>query len=100
MKALLAIAVIIGGVAWFYGDAMAGYARAGTAYGAKNGCSCRHIGGRDLASCRDDKVDGMAAVFLTEDEDDKSVTATVPLIASETARYHEGFGCVLDSWED
>lgn len=85
---------------WFYGDAMRGYALAGTGYGAKNACSCRHVSGRELNSCEDDFVPGMAVVFLSEDEDDKSVTASVPLVASQTARYREGFGCVLDSMSE
>ncbi len=32
----------------------------------------------------------MEAVFLSDDEEAKAVTARVPLIASETARYREG----------
>jgi hypothetical protein len=30
----------------------------------------------------------------------KSVTASIPLIASDTASYREGYGCVLDEWRD
>ena len=40
----------------------------------------------------------MEAVFLHDDEDSRSVTGYVPLIASETARYRKGYGCVLDAW--
>lgn len=93
------VLLVAGGLAWLYGDILNGYARAGTAYGAKNGCSCRYIANRELGSCSDDFVPGMEAVFLSEDEDDRAVTAYVPLIASTTARYHDGFGCMLDPWE-
>jgi hypothetical protein len=39
-------------------------------------------------------------VFLSDDADTKSVTARVPLLASATARYREGWGCLLDPWKD
>ena len=41
----------------------------------------------------------MEVVFLSEDAEAKSVTARVPLIASATATYREGFGCLLEPWE-
>jgi hypothetical protein len=97
--ALAGLAVTGAGL-WWNGDAISGQAAAGTAYGARTACSCRHLGGRDLASCKGDFIPGMGLVFLSEDESEKSVTATVPLVASDTARFREGFGCVLDSWED
>lgn len=97
--ALAGLAVVGAGL-WWNGAAISGQAAAGTAYGARTACSCRYLGGRDLASCKGDFVPGMSLVFLSEDEADMSVTATVPLIASDTARFREGFGCVLDSWED
>jgi hypothetical protein len=40
----------------------------------------------------------MSLVRLSEDDRAKSVTASVPLLASETATYREGFGCVLEKW--
>lgn len=88
-----------GGVSWFYGDHIGGMAQAGTSYGAKNACSCRYLAGRELGGCSDDFLPGMEAVFLSEDEEEQAVTAYVPLIASNTARYREGFGCMLDPWE-
>jgi hypothetical protein len=96
----LAALALVGAGLWWNGEAIAGQAAAGTAYGARTACSCKYLGGRDLDSCKGDFVDGMALVFLSEDEADKSVSATVPLVASDTARFREGFGCVLDSWED
>ena len=97
---VLLILLFVGALAfWFYGDRLTGPAQAATGFGAKVACSCRHVGGRDLGSCKDDFVPGMELVFLSEDEEEQSVTAYVPLFASDTARYHEGFGCMLDPWQ-
>ena len=96
----LVILMAGGGASWMYGDHVSGMAQAGTSYGAKNACSCRYVAGRELGSCSDDFLPGMEAVFLSDDEDEKAVTAYVPLIASNTARYHDGFGCMLDPWEE
>lgn len=85
--------------AWLWGDAARERAVAAAAYGARTACSCRYIGGRDLESCARDFVPGMEAVFLSEDEEARAVTATVPLVASDTARFRQGYGCVLDPWE-
>ncbi|WAT17245.1 hypothetical protein OZN62_09920 [Aurantiacibacter sp. MUD11] len=98
-KLLVALAVIGGAVAWFFGDAITGYAQAGTGYAAKNACSCRHLGGRELNQCEDDLLPGMAAIWLSEDEAEHSVTASIPLLHSETASFEEGFGCVLEPYE-
>jgi hypothetical protein len=76
-----------------------GYARVGSAYGAHVACSCRYAGGRGLADCKKDFEPGMELVSLSEDRAKKSVTARFPLIASATATYHEGWGCVLEPWK-
>lgn len=96
--AALVILVVASG-AWFYRDTIAGYGEAGTAYGAKNACSCRYIAGRSMESCKEDFIPGMEAVFLSEDEGQMSVTAYAPLVTTTTAQYREGFGCVLEPWE-
>lgn len=95
----LALLALAGLGMWYQGEAIGGQAQAATAYGARTACSCRHLGGRELGSCQDDFVPGMWAVILTEDATEKSVTATVPLVSSDTARLRDGFGCVLDNWE-
>lgn len=96
------VVVLLAGfvAAWFWREPLVGQARAGAAYGAHTACSCRHVGGRDLADCRKDFVDGMGLVMLSEDEAERTVTASVPLLASETARYSEGRGCLLEPWVD
>jgi hypothetical protein len=98
-RALLALAVLAAGVAWFYREPIDGLTTTGTAFGARTACSCRYIAGRPLEDCEKDFEPGMEVVFLSEDEEEKSVTARVPLIASATATYQEGFGCVLEPWE-
>lgn len=75
-------------------------AEAGTAFGARIGCSCRYIGGRLLADCEKDFVDGMALVSLREDAAAGTVTASVPLLSSTTARFREGWGCVLEPYRN
>ena len=99
LKALLALAVLAGALFWLNRGTIEGYATTGAAVGARNACSCRHLAGRSLDDCRKDFEPGMEVVFVREDEAARSVTGFVPLIASQTARYHEGFGCVLDPWE-
>ncbi len=68
----------------------------GTAYGARVGCSCRFVQGRDLESCESDFEPGMAMVSLSEDKDKKRVTASVPLMARHSAHYAGDTGCLLD----
>ncbi|WP_229658568.1 hypothetical protein [Tsuneonella deserti] len=83
-----------------FGSAALGYARAGSAYGARVACSCRFVAGRSLDDCAKDKVPGMELVSLSEDAEAKSVTARMLILASDTATYREGYGCVLDRWDD
>ena len=42
----------------------------------------------------------MELVSLSDDAAARSVTASIPLVASETAAYREGYGCVLQEWRD
>ncbi|MBV7265650.1 hypothetical protein [Erythrobacter ani] len=76
-----------------------GYAEVGSSYAARVACSCRFVAGRSLEDCEKDKLGGMELVTLSDDAEAQSVTARFPLIASHTATYREGYGCVLDKWE-
>lgn len=98
LKVLVVLALALAALWWAYGDTVRGIGKAGTAYGVKNACSCRYISGRDLDSCKTDFVSRMSVIRLSEDEAARSVTASMPLIASHTATYREGFGCVLEEW--
>ncbi|MXP10937.1 hypothetical protein GRI68_12175 [Altererythrobacter halimionae] len=89
------------GAAWaVYGKTVSDFAVTGTSYGARVACSCRYIGGRSLGDCRKDFEDGMELIRLSEDPEAKSVTATFPLVSSQTATYRKGYGCVLEEWEN
>ncbi len=94
-----AIVVLLLALWLAFGATAVGYARAGTAYGARVACSCRFVAGRPLGDCAKDKLAGMELLTLSEDEADKSVTARMLLI-TDTARMKPGYGCVLDRWND
>lgn len=97
--ALLVVVLAALALGWIYREALTGYTSTAAAFGARTACACRHVAGRTLADCRKDFEPGMGLVFLTEDEEAKSVSAHVPLLASDTARYREGAGCILDPWD-
>lgn len=96
----LALLLVAGGAAWWLlAGQFGGYARAATSYGARTACACQFLAGREAGSCKTASMPGQSLVFLSADEGEKSVTAYVPLVASTTANYHEGFGCVLEPWQ-
>lgn len=88
--ALLLVAAIIYAL-----PAMRAYSRTGAAYSARVVCSCRYLGGRALGDCEKDLEPGMEIVSLSEAADVRRIDATVPLLASESAEYRPGWGCVL-----
>jgi hypothetical protein len=94
----LAVLVCLVGGGAFAWPQLHGYAITGVAYGARVACSCRFVGGRPIGDCRKDFEPGMDFVSLSEDTAARSITARFPLIASQTATYHEGWGCVLEPW--
>lgn len=95
--ALLLALVVVGALVWGWGPARR-YAQTGASYGARVACSCRYIGGRSLADCHKDLERQTAWASLSEDPAARSVTASYPLIASQTATFHEGWGCQLAPW--
>jgi hypothetical protein len=97
---ILALAVLAGALGWYYREPIAGYTTLGAAFGARTACSCRYGAGRDIDDCEKDFEPGMELVFLSDDADEKSVTARVPLLSSATASYRDGFGCVLEPWKE
>jgi len=100
LRLLLVVAALLAALLAWYWSALNGYARIGAAYGARVACSCRFEGGRSLGDCRKDFEPGMGAIMLSEDPKEKSVTARFPLLAKETATYHEGEGCLLQPWKE
>ncbi|WP_231739357.1 hypothetical protein [Novosphingobium sp. FSW06-99] len=95
--ALLLAVVVIAALAWVWAPARR-YAVTGAAYGARVACSCRYIGGRSLADCHKDLERQTAWASLSEDPATRSVTASYPLLASQTATFHDGWGCQLQPW--
>lgn len=98
-RALLLVAALGAGAAWYLHEPIAGLSTTGAAFGARTACSCRYIAGRDLADCQKDFEPGMELVFLSDDPESRSVTARVPPLASAKAQYREGFGCLLEPWD-
>jgi hypothetical protein len=96
---LLALLILVAAGAFVWPQ-INGYAITGASYGARVACSCRFVGGRTLGDCRKDFEPGMDLITLTENLSARSVTARFPLIASQTATYREGWGCVLEPWRD
>ena len=87
---VLLIAVIV------YAMRMKPTVELGVGYGAHVVCSCRYIGGRDMESCYNDYEPGMEMISMTDDPEERRVTASVPLLASRSAQFREGLGCVLE----
>ena len=99
LRVAFALLLLLGAIGFLYREPLMGYSNTGAAFGARTACACRYVAGRDLAECRKDFEPGMGVVFLSDDAEARAVTAYVPLLASETARYRAGYGCVLDPWE-
>lgn len=97
---VIVLGAVLLAAAWYFRAPIAGYTGTATAYSARVACSCRHLGGRGLEDCSKDKLAGMELVTLSEDAEAKSVTARFPLLSSHTATFREGYGCVLEPWED
>ena len=96
LYALAALAVIVAVLLAWNWNAMRARAEVGAAFGARITCSCRYVEGRTFDSCRSDKEPGMALVTLSDDPESHSVRGSVPLLASRTARFRPGWGCLLD----
>jgi hypothetical protein len=93
--ALVVVALLALAVFWNHLQARAVI---GSSYAARIACTCRYIEGRGLKDCRKDFEPGMGLVMLSENVPARSVTARVPLLASQTATLRDGAGCVLQSW--
>ncbi len=101
----LALVVALAGaasLAWAWRD-LREEALVGAAYGARVGCVCRFVSNRPLESCKADlRVAGLGGaasmVSLSQDEASRSVTASVPLLASQSATFAPERGCSLEPW--
>lgn len=73
-------------------------AQIGTGFAARIACSCRYVEGRSLESCRSDLrgLEGMRMVSLSDDAGSRTVSASMPLLASRSAHAVPGVGCLMD----
>ena len=92
---LVVLAVLLTGFAIWKFPSFKAQAELGSAYAARVGCSCRYVEGRSLESCQSDFEPGMELVSVTEDPATKTITGSVPLLASRSARYAGASGCLL-----
>jgi hypothetical protein len=83
---------------FFYARSQKPLLEVGVGYAARVTCGCRHIGNRSLEDCRKDFEPGMEPIRLSEDAATKTVTASVPLLASRSARYDPVLGCVVEKF--
>ena len=89
-------ALLLGGFLVWKFPSFRAQAELGSAYAARIGCSCRYVQGRDLESCQSDFEPGMEMVSLSEDPATRTITGSVPLLASRSAHYAGASGCLLD----
>lgn len=95
---LLALVAGLGWAGWTFGPTTSRLLVTGASFGARIGCSCRYVGGRSLSDCHKDMEGAVRWVHLSEDPATRSVTASYPLLASQTATFREGWGCQLEHW--
>ena len=102
--AVLALLAAVIGLAFTW-SALKTRALATTSFGARSGCVCRFVSGLPLASCKADAAMGgmgrtSGLMMLGEDAKERSVTASVPLLASQTAKFDPDHGCQLEPWDN
>ncbi|GAA0736563.1 hypothetical protein [Sphingomonas japonica] len=90
---LLAILLLLAAGAFAYIRSMQPQLALGVGYGARVACACRYIGNRPLAQCYADFEPGMEPITLTDDPATRTVTASVPLIASRSVTFDPELGC-------
>lgn len=96
MPWLVIVALLAAGLLVWRFPSFKAQAELGSAYAARVGCSCRYVEARSLDSCQSDFESGMEMVSLSEDPATRTVTGSVPLLASRSAHYAGASGCLLD----
>jgi hypothetical protein len=91
-------ALVVAGGGYAYMQSMRPQLELGVGYAARVACGCRYIGNRSLGDCRKDFEPGMETIQLAEDATTKTVTASVPLIASRSVRYDPVLGCKAEAF--
>jgi hypothetical protein len=94
-----ALVVALGAGGYAYVQSIRPQLELGVGYAARVACGCRYVGNRPLADCRKDFEPGMEPIQLSEDAATKTVTASVPLIASRSVRYDPVLMCVPEAFK-
>jgi hypothetical protein len=89
----LALLLLLMAAAALYAHMMTPKLELGVGYAARVACGCRYIEGRPLESCYKDFEPGMEVIRLVDDPKTKTVTASVPLIASRKVTFDPLLGC-------
>jgi hypothetical protein len=87
------VAVGAGLLGWSAIEARRPQLELGVGYAARVACGCRYIGNRSLADCRKDFEPGMEPIRLAEDTATKTITASVPFIASRSVHFDPVLAC-------
>lgn len=99
-RALLAVLLVALAVLAWNWRPLNDRAFAEASHAARIGCSCRFVAGRDMSQCRADIPSGFGMITLSQDEEGKSVTARFLPLASQTATFRQGWGCLLEPFGD
>jgi hypothetical protein len=87
------ILLIAGATLWWVIATRRPQLELGVGYAARVACGCRYIGNRTLSDCRKDFEPGMDAIALSENRATRTITASVPLIASRSVSYDPILAC-------
>lgn len=91
--AAIAGAALLGaGAAWGVADAVS-FARIGTAFAAKQTCSCLYVAGREMASCKGDYPADTAKLFTWTVRDGTVTVSVAGGLISGEAQFEDGYGC-------
>ena len=101
---LLVIVVAGAWLAWAW-SGLREKALVATSFAARTGCVCRFVSQRSIDSCEGDlKSAGLSGVAglvsLSEDAATRTLRASVPLLARQSADYRADRGCRLEPWRD
>jgi len=91
--AVTALVLVAGLLIWWTIEARRPQLELGVGYAARVACGCRYIGNRSLSDCRKDFEPGMEPIQLSENAATKTITASVPLIASRSVRFDPVLAC-------
>jgi hypothetical protein len=95
-----ALLIIGAGGAYAYAQSQKPLLSLGVGYGARVACGCRYIENRPLSDCTKDFEPGMEPIRLSENPKTKTITASVPLLVSRSARFDPLLGCQPEAYRD